>query len=79
MTGCGEANVVGSGEREVEVRLRVGVAIVSRHLSAVVVANRIDRDARFGVPDSPGPYGECIRRGPTLPQDEHYESRNTSA
>jgi hypothetical protein len=39
ITLCGEANVVGSGEREVEVRLRVGVAIVYRHLSAVMVAD----------------------------------------
>ena len=39
MTVCGEADVVGSGEREVEVRLRVGVAIVYRHLGAVMVAD----------------------------------------
>ena len=37
MTVRNEADVVGSGEREVEVRLRVGVAIVDRHLRAVVV------------------------------------------
>ena len=36
---CSEANVVGSGEREVEVRLRVGVAIVYRHLGAAMVAD----------------------------------------
>ena len=39
VTVRGEANVVGSGEREVEVRLRVGVAIVYRHLGAVMVAD----------------------------------------
>ena len=39
LTVRGEADVVGSGEREVEVRLRVGVPIVYRHLGAVVVAD----------------------------------------
>ena len=39
VTVRGEVDVVGSGEREVEVCLRVGVAIVYRHLGAVMVAD----------------------------------------
>ncbi len=39
VTVWGEADVASSGEREVEVRLRVGVAIVYRHLGPVVVTD----------------------------------------